>query len=639
MDNSIKKYLENLAKSNAKGISVALPEKNIDSKKTTVFIGAGTCGLGAGAAKTKAAVEEYFKTNKIDGEIIEVGCIAFCAVEPIMDVKLPGMNRVSFSKVTADKVSTILDNAFAGKIDKDSSLGQFKTEGLKSWDSVKEINEHPFFVKQKRLVLKNCGIINPTSMEEYIQNGGYAGFIKALTSMSGEEVIDTIEKSGLRGRGGGGFPTGTKWRLAFKTPSDQKYMICNADEGDPGAFMDRAVIEGDPHRLLEGMAIGSYAIGATVAYIYIRAEYPLAIERLKTAIKQAEEYGLLGKNIMGSGFDLQIKIKMGAGAFVCGEETALMHSIEGYRGMPSPRPPFPAEKGLFGKPSCINNVETFSNVSEIILKGADWFSSTGTEKSKGTKVFALSGNVKNTGLVEIPMGTTIREIIFDIAGGIAFDKKFKAVQIGGPSGGCITEENLDIQIDYQNLIAAGAMMGSGGLVVMDEDTCMVDIAKFFMDFIQRESCGKCIPCREGTKRMLEILQSITSNPKPGDNNQALERFQGVLQLEKLAKVIKDTSLCGLGQTAPNPVLSTLRYFRNEYEAHIFERVCPAGICKDLRKFRIIVDKCTGCTACTKKCPTDAIIGTKKNPHFIQEDKCIGCGACYETCKFEAIEMY
>jgi len=639
MNNSIKQYLENLAESNAKGISVALPEKHADSKKTIVFIGAGTCGLGAGAAKTKAAVEEYLKSNNIDSEIIEVGCIGFCAAEPIMDIKLPGKNRISFSSVTSDKVNGIFDLLMAGKVDQNNVLGQFKTDDLTSWENIKDITEHSFFVKQKRLVLKNCGVINPVSMDEYIENGGYAGLIKALKSMTGEEVIETIEKSGLRGRGGGGFPTGTKWRLAFNTPSEQKYMICNADEGDPGAFMDRAVIEGDPHRLLEGLAIGSYAVGASVAYIYIRAEYPLAIERLKIAIKQAEEYGLLGHNIMGSGFDLKIKIKMGAGAFVCGEETALMHSIEGYRGMPSPRPPFPAESGLFGKPSCINNVETYANVSEILLKGADWFSSTGTERSKGTKVFALSGNVKNTGLVEIPMGTTIREIIFDIAGGIAFDKKFKAVQIGGPSGGCITEENLDIEIDYQNLIAVGAMMGSGGLVVMDEETCMVDIAKFFMDFIQRESCGKCIPCREGTKRMLEILQSITSKPTPGDNNQALERFQGVLQLEKLARIIKDTSLCGLGQSAPNPVLSTLRYFRHEYEAHIFERVCPAGKCTDLRKFRIIVDKCTGCTACTKKCPTGAIIGSKKNPHFIQEDKCIGCGACQETCKFEAIEMY
>ncbi len=636
MNNSVKEYLENLAACKEADIKNVSIQNN--KEKATIFIGAGTCGLGAGAAKTKTAIEEYLKNNKIEADIVEVGCIGFCAVEPIMDVRLPGKNRISFGKVTFEKVNDILGSVTAGTIISENLLGQFMSDELKPWAGVNDINQHPFFVKQKRLVLKNCGIINPVSFEEYISRGGYAGFIKAVATLSPEDVISTIEKSGLRGRGGGGFPTGTKWRLAFKTQSDQKYMICNADEGDPGAFMDRAVIEGDPHRLLEGLAIGAYAIGATVAYIYIRAEYPLAIQRLKIAIKQAEEYGLLGHNIMNTGFDLKIKIKMGAGAFVCGEETALMHSIEGFRGMPSPRPPFPAESGLFGKPSVINNVETYANVSEILLKGAEWFSSTGTEKSKGTKVFALSGNVKNTGLVEIPMGTTVRQIIFDIAGGIAFDKKFKAVQIGGPSGGCITEENLDIQIDYQNLIAAGAMMGSGGLVVMDEDTCMVDIAKFFMDFIQRESCGKCIPCREGTKRMLEILQSITSKPKANDNRDALERFQGVLQLEKLAKVIKETSLCGLGQTAPNPVLSTLRFFRQEYEAHVFERVCPAGKCTDLRKFRILTDKCTGCTVCSKKCPTSAIIGTRKAPHFIQEDKCIGCGACHEACKFEAIEM-
>jgi len=638
MNNSVKQYLENLAAGKDTDLKNSLFENKAGKDKATIFIGAGTCGLGAGAAKTKAAIEEYLKNNKMEADIVEVGCIGFCAVEPIMDVRLPGKNRISFGKVTFDKVNDILGSVTAGTINSENLLGQFMSYELKPWPGVNDINQHSFFVKQKRLVLKNCGIINPVSFEEYISRGGYAGFIKAVKTLSPEDVISTIEKSGLRGRGGGGFPTGTKWRLAFKTQSDQKYMICNADEGDPGAFMDRAVIEGDPHRLLEGLAIGAYAIGATVAYIYIRAEYPLAIQRLKIAIKQAEEYGLLGHNIMNSGFDLKIKIKMGAGAFVCGEETALMHSIEGFRGMPSPRPPFPAESGLFGKPSVINNVETYANVSEILVKGAEWFSSTGTEKSKGTKVFALSGNVKNTGLVEIPMGTTVRQIIFDIAGGIAFDKKFKAVQIGGPSGGCITEENLDIQIDYQNLIAAGAMMGSGGLVVMDENTCMVDIAKFFMDFIQRESCGKCIPCREGTKRMLEILQSITSKPKSDDNKDALERFQGVMQLEKLAKVIKETSLCGLGQTAPNPVLSTLRFFRHEYEAHVFERVCPAGKCTDLRKFHIIVDKCTGCTACSKKCPTSAIIGTRKAPHFIQENKCIGCGACYETCKFEAIEM-
>jgi len=567
-----------------------------------------------------------------------VGCIGYCTAEPIVDIKFPGRNRLSFTKVTSDKVERVLNDVFEGKVDTREVLGQFGDNGCTPWENIPMISEHPFFVRQKRIVLQNCGVINPVSIDDYIAKGGYRSLIRALKELSPDEVITTVEKSGLRGRGGGGFPTGLKWRLAYKTTGDQKYMICNADEGDPGAFMDRAVIEGDPHRLLEGLAIGSYAVGASVAYIYIRAEYPLAIERLKIAIKQAEEYGLLGHDILGTGFDLKIKIKMGAGAFVCGEETALMHSIEGYRGMPSPRPPFPAEKGLFGKPTVINNVETYSNIPDIIQHGWEWFSSVGTEKSKGTKVFALSGNIKNTGLVEIPMGTTVRQIIFDIAGGIRHDKKFKAVQIGGPSGGCITEENLDIEIDYQNLLAAGAMMGSGGLVVMDEDTCMVDIAKFFMDFIQRESCGKCIPCREGTKRMLEILQNITSKPLNNNGNQALERFKGVTQLEKLAQVIKDTSLCGLGQSAPNPLLSTLRYFRHEYEAHIFERGCPANKCTALRKFRILVDMCTGCTLCARKCPTGAIIGTKKAPHFIVDDKCIGCGTCFETCNFHAIEM-
>lgn len=638
MNISAKKYLEQVVQSFDNGTKTVLAGESTARENPVIFIGAGTCGLGAGAGKTKAAIEHYIREKNIGAELIEVGCIGFCTAEPIMDVQLPGKNRISFQKVTSDKVEHILDRVFSGNPEETGILGQFSYNGNKPWNNVPEISEHPFFVHQKRVVLQNCGIIDPVSIDEYILKGGYGSLAKVLKTLSDEEVISVIEKSGLRGRGGGGFSTGLKWKLAHQTPADQKYMICNADEGDPGAFMDRAVIEGDPHRLIEGLAIGSYAVGASVAYIYIRAEYPLAIKRLKIAIKQAEEYGLLGQNILGSGFDLKIKIKMGAGAFVCGEETALMHSIEGYRGMPSPRPPFPSESGLFGKPSVINNVETFANVPEIIKKGWEWFSSIGTEKSKGTKVFALSGNVKNTGLVEIPMGTTVREIIFNIAGGIRNDKKFKSVQIGGPSGGCITEENLDIQIDYQNLISVGAMMGSGGLVVMDEDTCMVDIAKFFMDFIQRESCGKCIPCREGTKRMLEILEQITSKPRNTNGNQALERFKGVMQLEKLGQVIKETSLCGLGQSAPNPVLSTLRYFRNEYEAHIFERVCPAGKCTELRKFRILVDKCTGCTVCSKKCPTGAIIGSKKAPHFIVDEKCIGCGTCHEACKFDAIEI-
>ncbi len=607
-------------------------------EKPHIYIGAGTCGLGAGAAKTKVAIENYLKTKKIDAEIIEVGCIGFCAAEPLVDVQLVGKNRVSFVHVTEEKVEKVLDGAFSGKFEGLDTLGQIVVKGAEEWKSTPRVAEHPFFAPQKRIVLSNCGLVNPVSIEEYIAIDGYKGFINTLKKHSPEDVCNIVELSGLRGRGGGGFPTGKKWKFALAEKADDKYLVCNADEGDPGAFMDRAVVEGDPHRLVEGMAIAAYGIGASHGYVYIRAEYPLAIKRLKIALEQAREYGLLGENIMGSGFSFDIKVKMGAGAFVCGEETALIHSIEGKRGMPRPRPPFPAVSGLFGKPTVINNVETLSNVPSILFHGAEWFSSVGTQSSKGTKVFALSGKVVYTGLVEIPMGTTVRDVIFSMAGGIPNGKKFKSVQIGGPSGGCITEENLDIPIEYESLIKAGAMMGSGGLVVMDEDTCMVDIAKFFMDFIQRESCGKCIPCREGTKRMLEILQSITHKPQKGEKYEALERMKGVMQLEKLGRVIRETSLCGLGQTAPNPVLSTLRYFRHEYEAHVFDRTCPAGACTDLRVFKIDVEKCTGCTVCSKKCPTGAIIGTKKSPHFIVEDKCIGCGSCQEACKFDAISV-
>jgi NADH:ubiquinone oxidoreductase subunit F (NADH-binding)/Pyruvate/2-oxoacid:ferredoxin oxidoreductase delta subunit/(2Fe-2S) ferredoxin len=606
-----------------------------DTKKACIYVGAGTCGLGAGADKTISSIKEWIKTRQIDAEVIQVGCIGLCAAEPIVDIQLPGKSRISYKQVSADKAPAILENTFKGQVVVEEAIGQFRNDQLQPYKDVPFIEDHPFFAPQKRLVLKNCGIIDPTSIEEYIARGGYKNFLKTIASKKPLEVCEMIEKSGLRGRGGGGFPTGKKWRFAFKEKASQKYLICNADEGDPGAFMDRAVIEGDPHRLIEGMATAAYAIGATKAYVYIRAEYPLAIARLKKALDQAYDFDLLGENIKGSGFNLDFIIKMGAGAFVCGEETALIHSIEGKRGMPRPRPPFPAVKGLFGKPTIINNVETLSNIPSIIEIGEDQYAAIGTATSKGTKVFALSGKVALTGLIEIPMGTTVREIIFDIAGGILNGKKFKSVQIGGPSGGCITEQNLDIEIDYESLVSAGAMMGSGGLVVMDEDTCMVDVAKFFMDFIQRESCGKCIPCREGTKRMLEILESITHKPN-GNNTDALERFKGVLQLEKLGQVIKDTSLCGLGQTAPNPVLSTLRWFRNEYEEHVFERQCPAGICTELRIFSIDVDKCTGCTLCSRKCPTAAIIGSKKSPHFIVDSKCIGCGTCEEVCKFDAI---
>lgn len=607
-------------------------------ERPVIYVGAGTCGLGAGAGKTLEAIRQFLSDKMMDADVIETGCIGLCAVEPIVDIHLPGFNRISFQQVDGSEAGKLLESVFRLEIPTEKVLGQFRMKNTRAWEGVGYLDEHPFFAPQQRIVLKNCGIIDPVKIEEYIARGGYKSYIKALNAHSAADICDIIEKSGLRGRGGGGFPTGRKWKFAHSEKADQKYLICNADEGDPGAFMDRAVIEGDPHRLIEGMAIGAYAIGATKAYIYIRAEYPLAIQRLEIAMAQAKEYGLIGHNIFGTGVDFEIKIKKGAGAFVCGEETALMHSIEGKRGMPRPRPPFPTTSGLFGKPTVINNVETFSNVAAIIENGAAWFASTGTEKSKGTKVFALSGKIALTGLVEIPMGTTVRTILFDIAGGIKDNNKFKAVQIGGPSGGCITEANLDIQVDYESLISVGAMMGSGGLVVMDEHTCMVDVAKFFMNFIQRESCGKCIPCREGTKRLLEILESITSKPKPGESTEALDRFKGVMQVEKLSQVIKDTSLCGLGQTAPNPVLSTLKWFRNEYEAHVFDRHCPAGVCQNLKVYKIDVDKCSGCTVCSKKCPVNAIIGSKKSPHFIVEDKCIGCGACYEACKFEAIKI-
>jgi len=607
-------------------------------RKPVIYIGAATCGLSAGAGKTLLAVKDYLKKKSIDADIVEVGCIGLCSEEPIIEVQKPGFKRLVFRKVLENDVEGILDGAFGAKIKKESVLGQHGSDALTSWQGIPQLFEHPFFKTQLRWVLKHCGIIDPCSLNEYIARGGYSALAKALHTMTPSEVCDEIEKSGLRGRGGGGFATGKKWKFALSTASDQKYMICNADEGDPGAFMDRAVIEGDPYRMLEGLAIAAYAIGANKAYVYIRAEYPLAIERLKMAIRDAHEKGLLGENILDSGFNLSIIIKMGAGAFVCGEETALIHSIEGKRGMPRPRPPFPAVSGLFGKPSVINNVETLANVPDIILKGKDSFASVGTAGSKGTKVFALSGKISRTGLVEVKMGTKLREIIFDIGGGTPDGKKFKAVQIGGPSGGCIPESHIDIEIDYESLKTVGAMMGSGGLVVMDEGTCMVDVAKFFMDFIQRESCGKCIPCREGTRHMLEILQSITRGRGSETERETLERFKGVMYLKRLADVIRDTSLCGLGQTAPNPVLSTLRWFKDEYDAHIYERKCPAGVCTELLKYKILKEKCVGCTACSKKCPADAIMGAKKAPHYIIPDKCIGCGTCKDVCKFNAITV-
>ncbi len=553
-----------------------------------------------------------------DVQVIRTGCFGLCAVGPVIIVYPEG---AFYHGVRVEDVDEIVcEHIIKGRI-VTRLLHQEKNEA-----AVKSLSDTNFYKKQTRVALRNCGVIDPENIDEYIAHDGYQALIKVLTEMKPQEVIDVVTKSGLRGRGGAGFPTGRKWQFAYMQPGPVKYVCCNADEGDPGAFMDRSVLEGDPHAVLEAMTIAGFAIGSHQGYIYCRAEYPIAVDRCKIAIKQAREYGLLGKNILGTGFDFDIDIRLGAGAFVCGEETALMTSIEGNRGEPRPRPPFPAVKGLFGKPSILNNVETYANIAQIILKGADWFASMGTERSKGTKVFALGGKITNTGLVEIPMGTTLREVIDDIGGGVPHGKKFKAAQTGGPSGGCIPAEHFDIPIDYDNLISIGSMMGSGGMIVMDEDNCMVDIAKFFLEFTVDESCGKCTPCRIGNKRLLEYLNKITNGTAT---------LQDLDDMEKLCYYIKDNSLCGLGQTAPNPVLSTLRYFRDEYVAHIVEKRCPAGVCKKLITFQI-TDACKGCTKCARNCPVEAISGAVRQKHVIDTKKCIKCGACIENCKFGAI---
>ena len=586
-----------------------------------VLVCTGTGCVSSGSRKVIAKLEEELKANGLDKEvkIVETGCQGFCEQGPLVIIYPEGTFYTHVQE--ADVPEIVSEHLIKGRI---VNRLLFK-EPLTS-QSVPDYADIDFYKKQHRLVLKNCGHINPDSLEEYIGADGYEGLAKVLLTMTPEQVVEEMKKTGLRGRGGGGFPTGMKWGFCQKSPGPKKYIICNADEGDPGAFMDRSLLEGDPHAILEGMIIGAYAIGADEGYIYCRAEYPLAIKRLKQAIAQAEEAGLLGNNILGTDFSCTIHIKEGAGAFVCGEETALMASIEGKRGMPRPRPPFPAIKGLWEKPSNINNVETFANIPYIFRVGAEEYAKLGTEKSKGTKVFALTGKINNTGLAEVPMGITMREIIFEIGGGILGGKKFKAVQIGGPSGGCIPEQLLDTPIDYDSLIAAGAMMGSGGLVVMDEETCMVDVAKFFLNFTQSESCGKCTPCREGTKRMLEMLEKITDGKgEEGD----------IEKLEKLAASVKAGALCALGQTAPNPILSTLRYFRDEYEAHIKEKRCPAGQCHHLLSYKI-TDACKGCGLCAKNCPVDAISGEPKQKYVIDAAKCIKCGVCMTKCPFKAI---
>ncbi|MCH5203836.1 MAG: NADH-quinone oxidoreductase subunit NuoF [Oscillospiraceae bacterium] len=596
-----------------------------------VLVCGGTGCTSSGSMKIVDVLQEEIKKNGLENKvnIIKTGCFGLCALGPIMIVYPEG---TFYSKTEPEHIPEIVEQ----HLKNGQPVKKYLYEETVSGDDIKSLNETAFYANQNRVALRNCGVINPEHIEEYIARDGYQALHKCLTKLTPDDVIEIILNSGLRGRGGAGFPTGKKWMLArnLVKDADQKFVCCNADEGDPGAFMDRSVLEGDPHTVIEAMAIAGYAIGANQGYIYVRAEYPIAVERLKIAIKQAEEAGMLGDDIFGTGFKFRLGLRLGAGAFVCGEETALMTSIEGNRGEPRPRPPFPAVKGLFGKPTILNNVETYANVCQIILNGADWFASMGTDKSKGTKVFALGGKIHNTGLVEVPMGTTLRTVIEDIGGGIPNGKKFKAAQTGGPSGGCIPAEHLDIPIDYDNLISIGSMMGSGGLIVMDEDNCMVDIAKFFLDFTVDESCGKCTPCRIGTKRMYEMLEKITSGKATAED---------LDKLEKLCYYIKDNALCGLGQTAPNPVLSTLRYFRDEYEAHINDKRCPAGVCKSLLNFSIIKDKCVGCGLCAKNCPASAISrtdyvapGKKLAAMAIDTQKCVKCGACVDNCKFNAI---
>lgn len=592
--------------------------------RSQVLICGGTGCTSSGSVKIAKRLQEEIDKNGLTDEVMVVrtGCFGLCALGPIMIVYPEG---TFYSMVKEEDIAEIVsEHLLKGRI-----VTRLVYDETVAENEIKSLKETDFYKKQHRIALRNCGVINPECIDEYIGRNGYEALGKVLKTMTPDDVIQVILDSGLRGRGGGGFPTGKKWQLArnLVKDADQKYVCCNADEGDPGAFMDRSVLEGDPHVVIEAMAIAGYAIGATQGYIYIRAEYPIAVQRLQIAIDQAREYGLLGKNIFDSGFDFDLDIRLGAGAFVCGEETALMTSIEGNRGEPRPRPPFPAESGLFKKPTVLNNVETYANIPQIILNGADWFASMGTETSKGTKVFALGGKIHNTGLVEVPMGTTLREVIYEIGGGIPNGKAFKAAQTGGPSGGCIPAEHLDIPIDYDNLIAIGSMMGSGGLIVMDEDNCMVDIAKFFLQFTVDESCGKCTPCRIGTKRLYEMLEKITSG------NATMEDLD---KMEKLCYYIKNNSLCGLGQTAPNPVLSTLRYFKDEYIAHVKDKKCPAGVCQDLLTYKIIDLKCKGCTACARGCPVGAISGTVKQPHSIDTAKCIKCGACMAKCKFGAI---
>lgn len=601
-----------------------------------IYVSLGTGSLIAGADKTLEAVRTYISEDHPETEIVTTGCTGPSNFEPLVCVQLPGKNRLYFRNITAEKVEPLLDGVFHNDIPADDILGQKGTEGYGMWPGISFMEQIPFFSGQKRVVLSNCGCYNPESIEEYIARGGYRTFIKTIRSYTHEEVCDIIEKSGLRGRSGGGYPTGLKWKTALNTNASSRFLICNAKESDPGSYADRTIMESDPHRLVEGIAIAAYASGATTAIIYLRSGSPLAHKRIVRAIELAGEYGITGHNIFSSGFNLDILIRTEPGAFVCGEETALIASLEGKRGMPRLKPPYPANYGLSGKPTVINNVETLMNVPLIMQNGPDWFRSIGTENSKGTKVFALGGRGRFSGVIEVEMGTSIRFIIDRIADGIREGGEFKAVQMGGPSGFFFDSDSLDTRIDFDEMKEKGAGMGAGGFVIIDSSTCIVDLVRYYMDFIHNESCGKCIPCREGTARMLGILQNVIKKPGSEDSLTTLERFKGVMQLESIASVMKDTSLCGLGQTAPNPFISALEKFRDEFEEHIFDRKCRANVCRGLRTFIIDVEKCTGCTACAAKCPENAIYGTRLQPYFIVEEKCSGCGICYDVCKFSAV---
>ncbi|MCK4879139.1 MAG: 4Fe-4S binding protein [Bacteroidales bacterium] len=610
--------------------------RKIQVPKPLVMVNSSTSGIVAGSKKTWEAIEQYAADRSIEIDLTETGSIGLSSEDPVVSVQLPGRARIFFRRITPEKVLSLLDDLFHQVVPDQNVIGQLWCEGQESWKDVPALEDIPYFALQSRIVMESCGIIDPFSFEEYIAGGGYRAFLNTIRSYTFSEVCDLVSDSGLRGRSGGGFPTGEKWKAAFRTPSDQKFMVCNAEESDPGAFMDRTLMEGNPFQLLEGISIAAYAIGSNRAYIYIRSEYKEAIRRINNAIKELREMGLLGDNILDSGYNLQISLRKGPGAFVCGEETALIASLEGRRGMPSSKPPYPSTSGYLGRPTVVNNVETLSNLPGIIRNGPDWFKGIGTGDCPGTKIFSISGRVKMAGLVEVPMGTSFDTIVNKIIGGVGKGRELKALHVGGPSGCMVPVELMEIPVTYETLKEKGLVMGSGGVIVMDDRTCVVNTVRYFMEYLHKQSCGKCIPCREGTRRMAEILTSITRKPVDEEGHTTLERFKGVMQLENLAEVMKDTSLCGLGQNAPNPVVSTLKYFRHEYEEHIFDRRCPSNSCTELRSWFIDVDLCTGCSICAKRCPAEAIIGTARHPYFIVQEKCIGCGICHEVCKFTAV---